>query len=49
MHGHHTSHITCFSYRFESTIVGQFFGHAHSDSYKVFYADEDNNSERPIG
>ena len=36
-------------WRFESTNVGQFFGHKHSDSFKVFYADEDTNSERPIG
>ena len=26
--------------RFESTIVGQFFGHTHQDSFEVFFDDE---------
>lgn len=32
--------------RYESTIVGQFFGHSHSDSFRVFY--DLNNITRPV-
>ena len=32
--------------RYESTIVGQFFGHTHHDSFSVFY--DINNSTRPF-
>jgi len=32
--------LRCFSSRFESTIVGQFFGHTHEDYFIVFF-DED--------
>ena len=28
-------------FRYESTIVGQFFGHTHEDEYEVFYDDKD--------
>ena len=28
------------SNRFESTIVGQFYGHTHTDSFKVFFDDD---------
>ena len=28
-------------YRFESTIAGQFFGHTHKDSFRIFF-DEQN-------
>lgn len=27
--------------RFESTVVGQFFGHTHKDEFKIFYDIED--------
>lgn len=33
--------------RYESTIVGQFFGHTHTDSYKMFY--DVKNLTRPVG
>lgn len=33
--------------RYESTIVGQFFGHSHSDEFKVFY--DLNNLTRAVG
>uniref|UniRef100_A0A914VR59 Sphingomyelin phosphodiesterase n=1 Tax=Plectus sambesii TaxID=2011161 RepID=A0A914VR59_9BILA len=33
--------------RFESTIVGQFTGHTHTDSYTVYYEDMDNYKSRP--
>lgn len=32
--------------RYESTIVGQFFGHIHLDSYEMFY--DVNNMKRPV-
>lgn len=28
-------------FRYEATIVGQFFGHRHEDEFEVFYDDED--------
>jgi len=28
------------SNRFESTIIGQFYGHTHTDSFKVFFDDD---------
>jgi len=33
--------------RYESTIVGQFFGHTHYDSWQVFY-DLDDDLKRPL-
>ena len=27
--------------RYESTIVGQFFGHTHEDEFEIFYDDKD--------
>ena len=43
----HLSSQHTFSYcRYESTIVGQFFGHTHHDSFSVFY--DINNSSRPF-
>lgn len=33
--------------RYESTIVGQFFGHDHSDTFKMFYDEE--TMTRPLG
>ena len=32
--------------RYENTIAGQFFGHAHAESFKMFY--DENDSKRPI-
>ena len=34
------------SIRYESTIVGQFFGHSHSDGLEVFY--DEKNTSRPV-
>ena len=28
-------------FRYESTIVGQFFGHTHEDEFEIFYDDKD--------
>ena len=33
--------------RFSDTIVAQFFGHTHSDEFRVLYSNE--NSSKPIG
>jgi sphingomyelin phosphodiesterase len=33
--------------RYESTIVGQFFGHTHKDQFELFY--DLNNYSRPVG
>ena len=33
--------------RYESTIVGQFFGHTHNDQFEIFYDLE--NLKRPVG
>ena len=33
-------------FRYEDTVVGQFFGHAHTSFYEVFY--DDVNFTRPI-
>lgn len=33
--------------RFESTIIGQFFGHTHNDEFEIFYDLE--NLKRPVG
>ena len=33
-------------FRYENTVVGQFFGHAHTSFYEVFY--DDVNFTRPI-
>ncbi|KAJ1363535.1 hypothetical protein KIN20_023422 [Parelaphostrongylus tenuis] len=35
--------------RFSNTITGQFFGHAHTDFFTVFYEDMHNISSKPIG
>lgn len=35
-----------FSFRFESTVTAQFFGHSHSDHYAIFYDNE--NFTRPV-
>lgn len=38
----HNSHfITERIYRYENTVVGQFFGHTHSDQFSVFYDNAD--------
>ena len=28
-------------YRYESTVVGQFFGHTHNDEFEIFYDEKD--------
>ena len=33
-------------FRYENTVVGQFFGHAHTSFYEVFY--DDVNFTRPV-
>jgi len=33
-------------YRYEATIVGQFFGHTHDDEFELFY--DLNNASRAI-
>uniref|UniRef100_A0A914E8U7 Sphingomyelin phosphodiesterase n=1 Tax=Acrobeloides nanus TaxID=290746 RepID=A0A914E8U7_9BILA len=33
--------------RFEDTIVGQFFGHTHSEQYYMTYADPEDHTSRP--
>ena len=38
--------IYLFFFRYESTIVGQFFGHIHLDSYEMFY--DADNLKRPV-
>ena len=30
-------------FRYESTIVGQFFGHTHNDEFEIFYDEEDSS------
>jgi hypothetical protein len=37
---------TIFFDRYENTIAGQFFGHAHSEELKVFYDEVD--TKRPV-
>jgi hypothetical protein len=36
----HLESCGCCFCRFESTIVGQFFGHTHQDSFKLFTDDD---------
>ncbi len=38
-----TYHVT---YRYENTIAGQFYGHAHSEEFMVFYDEVD--KQRPV-
>lgn len=38
---------TGFCHRYESTVVGQFFGHTHRDHYQMFYDVAD--LKRPLG
>ncbi|CAI4226999.1 unnamed protein product [Auanema sp. JU1783] len=35
--------------RFENTIVGQFFGHVHSEEFYMIYEDAENSKSRPTG
>ena len=37
------------NFRFESTIVAQFFGHDHLDYFTVFYEDMHDITSKPIG
>ena len=30
-------------FRYESTIVGQFFGHTHNDEFEIFYDEKDSS------
>jgi len=36
----------CVIYRYENTIAGQFFGHAHSEELMIFYDEVD--KQRPV-
>jgi sphingomyelin phosphodiesterase len=42
----HSLLFRLFFYRYENTIAGQFFGHAHSEELKVFYDEVD--TKRPV-
>ena len=32
-----------FSFSFEATLAGQFYGHTHKDEFKIFYDSEDSS------
>ena len=32
-----------FIFRYEDTIVGQFFGHTHQDEFEIFYDNDDSS------
>ena len=38
-----------FNFRFENTVVAQFYGHTHNDEYIVFYDSETNSRPTNIG
>lgn len=39
--------ISSYLSRYESTVVGQFFGHTHLDEFQMFYDEE--TMTRPLG
>lgn len=36
-------------FSFENTVVGQFFGHTHSEEFEVMYEDMNDPKSRPTG
>ena len=38
-----------FNFRFENTVVAQFYGHTHNDEYIVFYDAETNSRPTNVG